>query len=199
MRLLFYLSNSLCSGLRFCPMKTTIPLMRTKLSTFCAVLFFSLSARSQSITPSVFNSGGGSSAGPLVGLDWSLGEPTLVSTMQASGGRFFITNGFQQPELSYKDRELHLFAADEITVLPSPTRGRVDVWIDTKQQGLFTFSVHDATGRLLYTRTKANFGGHAVETFDLTSQPSGMYVLNISLKPILRSIAQYGAYRIIKL
>jgi hypothetical protein len=68
------------------------------------VFFLFTTAYSQSNTPSVINSSGGSSQTGYYHFEWSVGEISLVNQMSSSNNSLILTNGFFQPYLLYPGR-----------------------------------------------------------------------------------------------
>ena len=173
--------------------------MKTKLLAVPLFLIIFFSGYSQPTTPSVVNAAGSSASNGSFSIDWSIGEPALINTMEAPNGKFVITNGFLQADKWDKNKSLLLFTKEEVTVLPNPTKGKMEVWINSSQKGALTIALHDAAGREIYKKKVENYGSLLVEKFDLTSKPSGTYVLNISLSLLSGSDTKRGAYPIIKM
>lgn len=170
-----------------------------KLSVLFPVLLFSAAGYTQSITPDVMNVAGGSFAGNGLQLHWSVGEMALVTTMDPPTRRLVLTNGFLQSERVSKHQDMQFFGADEITLLPNPTYGKFDVRIETGQQGRVTIDVFDVNGKRILTRRTANFVSPLVEKFDLTPQPSGTYLVQVTLTPLPGSSGKTGLFRIVKI
>lgn len=173
--------------------------MKTKLTLFLLLLGSALLGSGQSITPTVVNAGGQTYTDSSMTLEWSIGEVALVSTLEAGTAHLMVSNGFLQPHLSGSGKSNQSFLANEVTILPSPTHGKMEVWIDTRQQGSLYISVQDAGGKKTDTRKAAANGNHVVERFDLTTKPSGTYFIYIDLIPTPGFTAKRGAYRIVKI
>ena len=173
--------------------------MKTGLSVIAIFLFFSLPAFSQLNTQAVVNATGNSATNSGLTLEWSVGEMSLVTTTESVSNKFVLTNGFLQPNRVSKNQDLPAFGADEITVLPNPTHGQCAVKIETKQQGVITIAVHDANGKKLLAKKTVSFVGPLVERLDLSAQPSGTYVVQITLTPIAGFIGKSGSVHILKL
>jgi hypothetical protein len=173
--------------------------MKTKL-TFCALLLnLTLIGYSQSMTPTVVNAGGKTYTDSSISIEWSIGEVAVVNTMTSVDKRFVFSNGFLQSELSCKDKDNYSFTADELTVLPSPTHGKLDVWIDTRQQGNLLIGINNAAGKEICSRKVSSYGTHVTEHFNLTTQPSGTYFVHVTLLPAPGFTTKRGAYRVVKI
>ena len=173
--------------------------MKTKL-TFCALLLsLTLVGYSQSMTPTVVNAGGTSYADSSISVEWSIGEVAVVSTMTSVDKRFVFSNGFLQSDLSCKDKDSNSFTTDEITVLPSPTYGQLEVWIDTRPQGSLLIAINNAAGKEVYSQKTTSYGNHVTERFNLKAQPSGTYFVQVTLLPAPGFTTKRGAYRVVKI
>src|SRR5687768_4586359 len=88
-------------------------------------LFTSLAGYSQSVH-AIINSNGNSFKKDHLSIEWSIGEMSLVNTLQATDGSQIITNGFLQPfVMTYTPGPS--FDVGEIRILPNPTRGKLEV------------------------------------------------------------------------
>ena len=173
--------------------------MKPKLSVLSLLLLFSLAGNTQAITPAVVNTTGNSYANNGLLLDWSVGELALVNTMDLQTHRLVLTNGFIQSERVSKHQELQFFGADEITILPNPTFGKFEVKMETKQQGRVSIDVFDVNGKRILTRRTANFASPLVEKFDLTSQSSGTYLVQVALTALPGFSGKTGLFRLVKI
>lgn len=173
--------------------------MKTKLSVAAFLLVFSLPAYSQLNTPSVVNATGSSGSKDGITLDWSVGEMSIVSTTESRSDKLVLTNGFIQPVMVSKHQNLPAFGADEITVLPNPTHGNCVVKIETKQQGTITIVVQDAYGKNVATKRTVSFVGPVVERINLTAQPAGTYLIQITLTPLPGFIGKSGSLSVVKI
>jgi len=171
--------------------------MRT-LTLLSALILINVSARSQSVS-SVINCTGNSYSQGYYSIDWSVGELALVNTMQSSGYAI-ITNGLLQPNLSdYNNDARRYFTKDEITIMPNPTHGKIEVNFTTPQQGNLYLYVYDVNGKLL-TTDKLLLSGTMISKFvDLSTFASATYLLKVELKPAPGSVSKSGSYKIIKL
>jgi hypothetical protein len=173
--------------------------MQTRIWAGLFFLFASIAGKGQSISPSVINAGGATSHARSFSLEWSIGEIALVNTMQAPDERLMLTNGFLQPDKFDRLQPSQAFTKEEVTILPNPTRGQVAVWINTREQGFFTLSVHDAAGKELFRKKGGSFGSNVVERFDLTAHPAGSYFVVINLNRLWSFGTKQGTFRVVKL
>jgi len=172
--------------------------MRT-LTLLTALIVINISAKSQSVSSTVVNCAGNSYSQDYYNIDWSIGELALVNSMQANSYAI-ITNGFLQPNTTeYKNDARRYFTNDEITIMPNPTHGKIEVNFSTAQRGTVYLNVYDVNGKMLAS-DKLLLAGIMVSKFiDLTTFASATYLLKLELKPAPGSVTKSGAYKIIKL
>lgn len=165
-------------------------------------LFVLQYGQAQTITPAVLNSTGGSSTEGFYTVDWSVGELTLVNTLQSVDGTLIVTNGFFQPHAWNKtpdEKNGSTFTADEVTLLPNPTYGNLEVLFHTKQQGTLSIIAYDYAGRELCKKKVVSYGMGGTEKLDLTAQPKGTYLIRIALTPAPGSVFKSITYKIVKI
>lgn len=112
------------------------------LSLTSALFLLSLCAFTQSITPSVINSTGGSGVAGAYTIEWNVGE-SMMST-QTNG--FIVTNGQLQPVdgiISVQE----LTTSWNVEVYPNPTRD--EFLITAPQAGIFEATLFDLAGKLI--------------------------------------------------
>src|SRR5688572_29222418 len=148
----------------------------------------------QTITPQTINSTGGSERKGNVRIDWSVGEMSLVNKLTDDYTGLIITNGFIQP---YTDNPSSVnnavaFDRDEIRILPNPTRGKLEINVNTKQQGRISITLYDALGTLLYVKQVIGYGYGLIETFDMTRFTHGAYMLKVELIPAAGFVKKRG-------
>ena len=172
--------------------------MRT-MTLLSALIIISVGVRSQSVYSSVINCSGNSYSQGYYNLDWSIGELALVNTIQ-SNGYAIITNGFLQPNLAdYNNDIRRYFTNEEVTIMPNPTHGKIEVNFTTPQKGNLYLYVYDVNGKLL-TSDKLLLSGIMISKFvDLSTFASATYLLKVELKPAPGSVFKSGSYKIIKL
>jgi hypothetical protein len=165
-----------------------------------ALILLNLTARSQSISSHVIISSGSYYSKGYYNIDWSIGELALVGSMTANKG-LIITNGLLQPNLSdhADSNSRHHFTNDEITIMPNPTHGKIEVNFATQQKGTLNLFLYDANGKLLTTDKLLSNGIMISKFIDLTSFASGSYFLKIELDALPGSVSKTGSYKIVKL
>jgi hypothetical protein len=157
-----------------------------------------LVTRSQSIFPATINVSGNSFSNADYSIDWSIGELVAVHTATSSDGFVVITNGLLQPNLPAANNSLH-FTKDEISILPNPTYGRIQINIQTRQQGNISIIIYDADGRKITAATVVSNGVGTIKHFDLSALAAGPYFIKIDLDPTGGSVRKTGSYKIVKL
>jgi hypothetical protein len=164
-----------------------------------ASILIAISVRSQSISSNTLNSSGNSYSQGYYNIDWSVGELSLVNTMESTP-QLIVTNGFLQPNLSATDQDQkHRFTASEIRIMPNPTRGKIEVNVATAEQGTLYFFVYDARGRAIMNDKLLSAGIMVSKFIDLTAFPASTYLVRIELIPSPGFTAKSGSYKIIKL
>jgi hypothetical protein len=169
------------------------------------LLIFSIiegDANGQSITPQTINIAGGTHKQGYYSIDWSVGELSLVSQLQSNDGLFVVSNGLIQPFTDHPNSYNYNrnFTAEEIRILPNPTRDVLEVNYMSAMRGPVMFRMYDATGRLLYQKQVSSYGTGIIERIDMTSFRSGAYMLYISINSIdAGAFKKSGGYKIVKL
>jgi len=174
------------------------PISMKSLTLLSALILISVCVRSQSVSSSVVNCAGNSYSQGYYNIDWSVGELALVNSMQSSGFAI-ITNGFLQPtSADYKNDARVYFTSDEVTIMPNPTHGKIEVNFSTAQQGTVYLYVYDVNGKVM-TSDKLLLAGIRISKFiDLSTFASASYFLKLELKPAAGSVKKTGSYKIIK-
>lgn len=174
--------------------------MKNILITLLLILIAGSYVLGQNKMPGILNSTGGSTQKGYYVLDWSVGELALVNQMHSSNDSYVFTNGFIQPFV-YDNRinAANKFEDDEIRIHPNPTHGKLTIDVRTRQKGTLWLRVNGAQGPVLYTKQLYHDGyGHLTE-IDITTIPTGTYILRVDLYPEPGYVRKKGAYRILKL
>ncbi|HTL10699.1 MAG TPA: T9SS type A sorting domain-containing protein [Chitinophagaceae bacterium] len=159
-------------------------------------------AQGQNNPQQVINSTGGSFTNNQYQADWSIGELALVNTMQAGNlkGNYLLSNGFLQPFAAYFKKPGNKFGSDEIRILPNPVVDVVEIDFETALPGDVVFSICDAAGHTLYTKSFTSTGNLHVEKFAMGRLANGLYLLQVRLKSLADDTQETrGSYKIIKL
>ncbi|MHA4842883.1 T9SS type A sorting domain-containing protein [Flavitalea antarctica] len=153
----------------------------------------------QSNAPDVINSAGGSHKKGYYIIDWSVGEPALVTTMESPG--YIVSNGFLQP-FTHDPVIINtnqIFGDEEIRILPNPTYNVLEVDFRTRHQGRVTMMLFDVNGHKLFTKDFRSYGNGYIQKIDMTAYQHGAYFLQINLSPNSGFTKKTGSYKIIKL
>jgi hypothetical protein len=166
---------------------------------FSLLFYWSLSF-AQSISSKVINTTGGSYTHGIVRLDWSVGEPAIIESMQSQNHEAVVTNGFLQPNnLVPANSSSFQWAPEEIKILPNPTYNIVEINFLTIHTGTISIEVYDNVGKNLIIKKATSYGIGNIEKINLSTQPAGTYLFYITLKSEYGSIKKRGAYKILKL
>jgi len=161
--------------------------MRKLLLIAGAILLYATSP-AQSITPSILNSTGGSApAGSKAWLDWSVGEMTLVNTMQNSGysGLFIITSGFIQPPLDDAAGDESYITAtkptpnDNLRVYPNPATNYVMIEFPVQEAGKVRLTLYNSMGEVVYDKHFTTCGQSTKEKISMAAFMQGTYMLRV--------------------
>ena len=183
--------------------------MRKTMTPVLCVVFFSSYLNAQSVTPSVINSTGGSASIDYRNfmLDWSVGEMTLVNTLQGTSNShlYILSNGFLQPNdmANIKDNQPYykqeLFTATEIKVYPNPTNNYVELSFQLQETGTVRLTLFNAMGQQLYSKQLTVDAKNRVERIPMNTYAQGSYVLNVQLEDAgSGTLKKTGVYKIIK-
>jgi len=165
------------------------------------VFFLFTTAYSQSNTPSVINSSGGSSQTGYYHFEWSVGEISLVNQMSSSNNSLILTNGFFQPYLLYPGRYnlSNQFGNDEIKIFPNPASDYVEIDFFTNQKGKVKISFYDVSGRMVFYKESFCNGVDLIEKISVNQFASGSYALKIDLDADADFVTKHGLYKIVKI
>lgn len=108
-------------------------------------------------------------------LDWTIGEPIVITLENNSN---FATQGFHQTQLQVTEiEEANTFY--NVSVFPNPTQGNVEVKIEDLKEDL-NIKVFDVSGKLVLQ--KPYTVNETTKTFDLNPFESGSYYLQLTGK-----------------
>ena len=129
---------------------------------FTVGIFFSAASFSQSVTPSILNTTGGTYIFGYYRFEWSFGEAIAIETMSTTNLQ--VTNGVLQPGTHNPATVYNnsTWDKDEIRILPNPTRDMLEIDFFSKQKGRVTMNLFDASGRLMGTKQFDYFGERSV-------------------------------------
>jgi len=162
-----------------------------KLYTLLLFLAGSYTSFSQQTTNTT---GGSGQAGNII-LDWSVGELTLVNTLQ--GGNLMFTNGVLQGKLVAFTTS-GTISNGELNVTPNPTPGLLYIQSGFLEPGQLELRLYDAQGRLLIVRDQA-VSSFNTSTMNLASFASDVYMLRAVFTPTSGRGARKRTYKILRL
>ena len=163
---------------------------------FTVGIFFSAFSYSQSVTPQILNSTGGTNFFTFYRFEWSFGEATAIETM--SNGNITVTAGVLQPGTD-KPASVNnntAWGKDEIKILPNPVQNVLEIDFLSKQQGRVTMTLLDESGRQITRSSFMYYGTGSIQKMNVRTYPSGAYFLNILLDPINTSVTKLSAFKV---
>jgi hypothetical protein len=146
---------------------------------FCILI--AISARSQTLSPTIINSTGGTATVNGISYDYSFGEMTLITTFSSS--KLIVTQGLLQTRtdtaaVGVTTNEL---AVPTIIVYPNPAQQLINFESESDAAGKLHYELMDAEGRLIVSRQLPVTTGKNKETIDLSKLSAGMYLLKITV------------------
>ena len=159
-----------------------------KLFLIATAIFLAVASNAQSITPTVLNASGGTApAGSKLYLDWSVGEMTLVNTMQNSGyqGLIIVTNGFIQPPLDDADGDENYITTakpiplENLRVYPNPATNYVMIEFPMQETGKVRLTLYNSMGELVYDKQFTSYGQSTREKISMAAFMQGTYMLRV--------------------
>jgi len=163
---------------------------------FTVGIFFSAFSYSQSVTPQILNTTGGTNYFTFYRFEWSFGEATAIETL--SNGNITVTTGVLQPG-THNPATVNnntAWGKDEIKILPNPVQSMLEIDFLSKQQGKVTMILLDESGKQITRKEFDYFGTGRIEKMNVSSYPSGAYFLNIRLDPINTSVVKLSAFKV---
>lgn len=189
----------------------SLPSLHIKISLFTFIIAISLFSQvsAQSIFTSTFNITGGAKSlesgfFSKYSFEWSVGESTLVNTAVVSNLQ--VNHGLLQGYLLNVPfvPENGTWFPDEVKIYPNPVESFFTVDILSTAQGVVLFQLYNSSGVLHQTISMDYYGVGKTKVFNVTTLPSGLYFLKITLKnfpgPNFGSyIIRTGNFKIIKI
>ena len=163
---------------------------------FTVGIFFSAFSYSQSVTPQILNSTGGTNFFTFYRYEWSFGEATSIATL--SSGNITVTTGVLQPGT---DRPASVnnntaWGKDEIKILPNPVQSMLEIDFLSKQQGNVTMTLLDESGKQITRTSFMYYGTGSIQKMNVSTYPSGAYFLTILLEPINTSVKKLSSFKV---
>jgi hypothetical protein len=165
----------------------------------CIMFFACLCTRSQTIYPSVINSGGNYKYTEKYLFEWSIGEMPLVASINESGP-FWITNGILQPHTSVKkDHRGPDFLPGTIIISPVPATNYIDINLFIRERGRLNIKITDVPGKIVYQSSKWYLGLDLTERIMISNLAKGTYIITFEMPGSFGYPAKKGSYEFIKL
>ena len=144
------------------------------LSIFLLLFISAQVTRGQTLFPEVYSCFGGDAKNASVQLTWTAGEP-LYTTVQNTNN--VLTQGFNQTVyVSAVLMGLPEVDGYNISAYPNPTRGILNLRLQTENQQALDLQITDMFGRtLLSTKSTSD-----LEQLDISQFSVGLYLLRIS-------------------
>jgi hypothetical protein len=169
---------------------------KLRLFFFTVGIFFSAFSYSQSVTPQILNTTGGTNFFTFYRFEWSFGEATAIETL--SNGNNTVTTGLLQPG-THNPATVNnntAWGKDEIKILPNPVQTTLEIDFLSKQQGNVTMTLLDESGRQITRKSFMYYGTGSIQKMDVRTYPSGAYFLNILMDPINTSVTKLSAFKV---
>ncbi|HSH66530.1 MAG TPA: T9SS type A sorting domain-containing protein [Bacteroidia bacterium] len=144
-------------------------------------IIVSVSMRAQTLDPTILNSTGGTATINGISYDYSFGEMTMISTF--STPQLIVTQGVLQTRTDTAAVGIHEnnLPAPHISIYPNPAQQCIGFESDFPTAGTLQYEFLDISGKRIINRQLTIHPGMNKETIDLTSLPTGMYLLKITV------------------
>lgn len=179
--------------------KTTKSLLQKKIYLQFLALLFGMTCSAQTISTYAVNSAGNLISSGKYNYEWSVGESTVITTMNNSNLMF--TNGFLQYNVQNQPASslVPTFLPEEIKVGPNPTINLVEINILHADKGKIQIELMDNKGNKIKVTQLDYVGLGAFEKWNLGGLPAGQYLINIRQRdPVHGRLLKKGAYQIVK-
>jgi hypothetical protein len=174
-------------------------LLQKKIYLQLVALFFGMTCSAQTISTYAVNSAGNQISSGKYNYEWSVGESTIITTMNNSNLMF--TNGFLQYNVQNQPASnlVPTFLPDEIKVGPNPTINMVEINILHAEKGKIQIELMDNRGNKIKVTQLDYVGLGAFEKWNLGGLPAGQYLINIRQTHAVNGrLIKNGAYQIVK-
>jgi hypothetical protein len=149
--------------------------MKNNLIILAALL--SLWSKSQTVTPTVISSNGGSVVLAAGTIDWTIGEIVIDTYTGASNS---TTNGFHQPLINLSTFIGESPGSAEIVIYPNPVNKNLQFKISDSKCMEYEVQLHDAAGKLVLSQTLLFQSVHSGAEIDVSGLSNGVYLAQIS-------------------
>lgn len=153
--------------------------MKNRLLTLIAVMgIFGLTARSQTLSPTVISSSGGFYNNSSGMLSTTVAEMTMVQTFQS--GSNFLTQGFQQPEDYTVGIVETPVVSGEFLIYPNPTNGSFVLSFTGNNNTETSIRLFNLAGQVVLEKQVTQSAGLNTINFDISTFSQGMYILGLA-------------------
>jgi hypothetical protein len=127
----------------------------------------------------VFNSAGITTPPGNFILDWSVGELTLVQTVQ--NGSLTFTQGVLQGKILVFETAASAISDGEFKILPNPTPGILYLQAGFLEKGKLAMLLYNAAGQKILSREDV-LTGFVTKNINMSAYAAGTYLLQISFR-----------------
>jgi len=180
--------------------------MRTVLLSFAIAFLFNFSCYSQSITPFIIHSTGGSYQNSILNFyaDWNVGEMVLSKAMQHGSGNnlIVITNGLLQPEklpniqLRTDAVKPDVLTITDVKVFPNPTTDNIRVDFVMEEDQNIELTLYNSLGQQVYSKQISVNTKTRSEEIPMHNLVQGSYLLCVRMNSPDKT--RQGTFKIVK-
>ena len=166
---------------------------------FLPLLLAGSSATGQNISAAIENCAGKTSTVGNFSLAWSVGESSVITTMENS--HLILTNGLlqQYSKINSDFNVVGNFLLNDVTIYPNPVKSILNINMLHPDNGNYQLELLDIIGQKVKEVKFDNSGMIITEKWNLSGLPAGSYILNIRLINQTGELMKKGAYKIFKL
>lgn len=161
-----------------------------RISGFILLLIIAISVSGQQVDRHVISSGGGQFQNNLISMDWTLGEPVILTFENDNA---ILTQGFHQDYLRITEIEDLIEESFEIKVFPNPASSFIHLKISNEETLQPFIQLYDLHGKQLLNKQLAP-SNKIDEQIELTGFPNGTYILKVTVS----GGKQYKSYKVQK-
>jgi hypothetical protein len=138
-----------------------------------------LTAKSQTLSPTVIASSGGFYTSANAMLSTTVAEMTMVQTFTSTGN--ILTQGFQQPEETTVGIVEEPVVKGDILMYPNPTSGSFVLSYTNIGNSEAVIRIYNLAGQVVLEKQEMPSSGLNTVNFDISSFSQGMYILELSI------------------
>jgi len=154
-------------------------IMKSKFLMLIAVLgICGLTARSQTLSPTVISSSGGFFTSANAMLSTTVGEMTMVQTFTSTGN--ILTQGFQQPEDYTVGIVEPPVVSGDILIYPNPNNGSFMLSFTNDNNAETSIRMFNLAGQVVLEKQVSPTVGLNTIKFDISAYSEGMYIMEIT-------------------